>query len=146
MLHNPLLDFGNFGVLKKLGDMIVKDEEYLEFRINEKRKYGLNHAEYTPPGFFFSVADPNLARFLMNLPPSIVKKAGLTPEVFLSDKNGLGHNLIMEEGEVWQRHRKIISKMLHLDILDTYIEPMDISAQTFVEQLTQSSSPKVSHA
>jgi len=81
--------------------------------------------------------------FLMTLPPDMMKKGGLTEEVFKSDKNGLTGNLVMEEGETWQMHRKIISKMLHLDILEKYIEPMDISAMAFASQLSKTKSYQV---
>ena len=83
------------------------------------------------------VADVELARFLMNLPPDMVKKAGLTTEIFGFDKNGFFKNILMSEGEQWQKERKLISKMLHLDTLEGYIEAMDVSAIVFSEQLTK---------
>ena len=79
----------------------------------------------------------------MTLPTDMMKKGGLTGEMFKSDKNGLTGNLLMEEGETWQIHRKIISKILHLDILEKYIEPMDMSAMTFVRQLSTTNSYQV---
>ena len=57
------------------------------------------HGEYIPPNYFFFVADPKMAKFLMGLPAGLVKKAGLTPEIFMSDVNGFKNNLLMEEGE-----------------------------------------------
>jgi len=43
--------------------------------------------------------------------------------------------LLLDEEEIWQAHRKAMSKMLHLDVLNHYIEYMDISAAIFTEQL-----------
>ena len=83
------------------------------------------------------VSDVEIARFLLTLPADIVKKAGLTKEIFGNDKNGFFDNILMAEGQKWQKERKIISKMLHLDILDEYVEAMDISAISFSEQLTK---------
>ena len=79
----------------------------------------------------------------MGLPVNLVRKGVMVKEAFLSDKNGFKDNLLMEEGESWQVHRKVISKMLHIDVLENYIEPMDISALTFVRQLSSSSTFKV---
>ena len=36
----------------------------------------------------------------------------------------------------WKLNRKIISKMLHLDALEKYFEPIDISAITFSNKLS----------
>ena len=43
------------------------------------------------------------------------------------DTNGIIGGLLMEEGQVWRSHRKILSKLLHLNVLETYIENMDDS-------------------
>ena len=48
-------------------------------------------------GFYLSivVAEPNLAKFLLNLPPDITRKSGITSETFESDTNGFKEGLIM---------------------------------------------------
>lgn len=48
-------------------------------------------------GFYHSivVAEPNLAKFLLNLPPDITRKSGITSETFESDTNGFKEGLIM---------------------------------------------------
>ena len=51
----------------------------------------------------------------------------------------------MEDGETWKSHRKALSKMLHLDILNHHVEPMDISAMLFVEVLAKDSKFKSTH-
>ena len=38
-------------------------------------------------------------------------------------------------------HRKSISKMLHLEVLEHYIEHMEVSAVTFTEMLTNTDKP-----
>ena len=42
----------------------------------------------------------------MGLPLGTVRKGVMMKEVFMSDKNGFKGNILMEEGEKWQNHRK----------------------------------------
>ena len=42
----------------------------------------------------------------MGLPLGTVRKGVLMKEVFMSDENGFKGNILMEEGEKWQTHRK----------------------------------------
>ena len=74
----------------------------------------------------------------MQLPPIISEKGGLSPEVFGMDKNGFYQNLLMTDGEKWHKERKVISKILHLDVLEKYVEPMNVSAITLTDQLCKS--------
>ena len=101
------------------------------------KKHGSIISSFLPPSYLMCVADVELARFLLNLPPDMVKKAGLTKEIFGFDKNGFFENILMSEGEKWQKERKLLSRMLHLDTLEGYIEAMDISAISFNEQLAK---------
>ena len=134
---------GLLGLIPQFAELTENDEAYLDYRLEQTKTVGVNNAEFVPPFYMFMVSEPKLAKFLMGLPPNIMRKGGLVAEIFLSDENGFKGNLVMEEGETWQRHRKIISKMLHLDILENYIEAMDISALTFVKELSSSSNFKV---
>ena len=102
-------DLGFLGLLPIIGKLIEDDDKYIEFREEQGKIFGPMHGEYLPPNYFFYVADPEVAKFLMGLPPSLVKKAGLTPEILMSDPNGFKHNLLMEEGE---GRNKIIQKYL----------------------------------
>merc|ERR1712212_951247 len=61
-----------------------------------------------------SVIDPNLAQFLMSLPPDHVKKAGLSDEVFGDDPHGFMGGLLFDEGEQWHKSRKILSERFNL--------------------------------
>ena len=79
--------------------MVENNDEYEDFREEQYKTFGPMHGQYFPPNYLFFVADPKMAKFLMGLSPSLVKKAGLTPEIFKSDVNGFENNLLMEEGE-----------------------------------------------
>ena len=75
------------------------------------------------PNFrLFFATDPELAHFLLNLQPDIIRKAGFSRELFGGDKNGFLYGLLYDEGESWQRNRKLIGKQLHLSVLESYIE------------------------
>ena len=75
------------------------------------------------PNFkLFFATDPELAHFLLNLQPNIIRKAGFSRELFGGDKNGFLYGLLYDEGESWQRNRKLIGKQLHLSVLESYIE------------------------
>merc|ERR1712131_484553 len=88
------------------------------------------------PNFkLFFATDPELSHFLLNLQPDIIRKAGFSKELFGGDKNGFLYGLLYDEGESWQRNRKLIGKQLHLSVLESYIEAMDTAAITFIDEL-----------
>ena len=73
----------------------------------------------------------------MNVPPEFISKApSLGDFVFGGDPNGISGGLLHYEGEKWQKQRKIISKMLHLNILEEYIETMDQSGIRFIRNMS----------
>ena len=75
------------------------------------------------PNFkLFFATDPELGHFLLNIQPDIIRKAGFSRELFGGDKNGFLYGLLYDEGESWQRNRKLIGKQLHLSVLGSYIE------------------------
>ena len=75
------------------------------------------------PNFkLFFATDPELGHFLLNIQPDIIRKAGFSRELFGGDKNGFLYGLLYDEGESWQRNRKLIGKQLHLSVLESYIE------------------------
>ena len=125
---------GKFGIIPRFA-ALLEDECFLEYRLEQIKTFGPNNGLYFPP-YMFVIADAKLAQFMLGLPSAVIEKAGLTKEIFSSDKNGFYGNLLMEEGHKWKLNRKIISKMLHLDTLEKYIEPMDISAITFANKLS----------
>ena len=87
------------GLIPRFKKLKEENEAWLEFREEQGKLFGRMHGELIPPVYFFFVADPEMAKFLLGLPPTLVKKSGLTPEIFLSDQNGFKNNLLLEEGE-----------------------------------------------
>ena len=85
--------------------------------------------------FKLDIADAETAKFFLGLPATSVSKWPFATEVFKSDRHGFQKTILCAEGSKWQQQRKRLSKMLHLDILLEYIEPMDISAIRFCEEL-----------
>jgi len=132
---------GIFGFLPKLAELIDSNSDYHDHRLDRIINDGPIRS--VDMGFYHAivVAEPNLAKFLLNLPPDITRKSGITSETFESDTNGFKEGLIMDEGELWQLHRKSISKMLHLEVLEHYIEHMEVSAVAFTEILTKTDKP-----
>ena len=65
------------------------------------------------------VADPELARFLMNLNPSFMRKAGFSDAAFGDDPNGLMASILFLEGNEWHRARKLIGKNFSLQDVNT---------------------------
>jgi len=126
------------------------DDTFFEYRldlIHSTRKSVIAFSVFwnmIPP--FLVVADCDIAKFLLNLGPDVVEKSPVQRLViFGGDKNGFEGGILFSEGELWQTHRKAMTKMLHLDILETYIETMDISAIAFAEKLCKSDKYLVRH-
>ena len=88
--------------------------------------------------FRIDISDAEMAQFFLGLPATSVGKLPLSKEIFKSDRNGFHKSILLADGTKWQQQRKRLSKMLHLDILNDYIEPMDISAIRFCEELCKS--------
>ena len=99
----------------------------------------------TQNGFEFKldICDVEMAKFFLGIPATSVSKLPLTKEIFKSDRNGFHNSILCADGTKWQQQRKRLSKMLHLDILNDYIEPMDISAVRFCEELCRDDGLKV---
>ena len=118
--------------------------------------------KFTPWLKVFSASDPEIVKCLMTLKPSQVKKAGLSDMLFSDDPNGFMGGILYDEGEAWQRSRKILSEEFNQDLvmkltfnffkffiikwlhvtrrsasLDSYIDKMDDSAIAFVERLIE---------
>ena len=60
------------------------------------------------------VTDPDLAQFFMNINPEVVRKAGLSFEMFGDDKNGFLGSILYEEGAQWHRSRKLLGQNFNL--------------------------------
>ena len=136
--------FRVFGILPIFKELFVNDDAYHEYRValykktnsqSVSTKFGLSNE--------LSVADVDLAKFLLGLPPHIAEKGGITFEIFMCDPHGFQGGLLLDEGETWQVHRKELSKILHLEILEHYLEPMDIAAVTFTEKLCETNDYQV---
>jgi len=125
---------GFLGIVPIIKELLI-DDAYHEYRLKLYSKTNSKTVTYRiGTANYLMVSDVNLAKFLMSLPPSIVAKAGVD-EFLNCDPHGFQDGLLLDEGETWQIHRKSLSKILNLDILDHYIEAMDTSALTFIEQL-----------
>lgn len=118
---------GKLGLLPDFKGFMTNDESFIDYRLEQEKIHGGFNAEWTPPIYIVYVSDPILAKFLLNLPSDVVEKGGFTKEMFASDIHGFQGGLLMDEGKKWSLNRKVISKLLHLEILDQYIEPMDVS-------------------
>ena len=86
----------------------------------------------------FFVSDPEWCKFFLNLKPELIIKGAPADIMFRTDRK-VRKSLFLAEGSTWHDQRKIISKELHLDVLSSFIEAMDISAMSFIEILTTSS-------
>ena len=66
--------------------------------------------KYTPWLKVFVASDPEVVKFLMTLRPSQVRKAGLSEILFADDPHGFMGGILYDEGENWQKSRKILSE------------------------------------
>ena len=124
---------GIIPIIKKLHE---NDDAYHEYRLKlyrETNQQTICVRFGRINGIF--VADVQLAKFFLALPPHIIEKSGMLSTVFNADPNGFVGGLLLDEGQEWQVHRKEISKIFHSEIMEHYIEAMDVSALTFTENL-----------
>ena len=126
------------GILPIFKDLYVNDDAFHEYRLAlYRQRNSQTFIIRFGPTNMLVVADVDLAKFLLGLPPHIVHKGKMTSKLFMCDPNGFQGGLLLDEGETWQVHRKELSKILHLEILEHYLEPMDIAAVTFTEKLCE---------
>jgi len=131
---NP--DLGFLGYLPHMKEFMGNDDAFYEYRYDLYKKLDTKMVA-TQNGFEFKldICDVEMAKFFLGIPATSVSKLPLTKEIFKSDRNGFHNSILCADGTKWQQQRKRLSKMLHLDILNDYIEPMDISAVRFCEEL-----------
>ena len=115
---------------------------FLKLYTGQIKEHGQSYGQCVPPSFLFTVSDAKLARFLLTLPATVIKKSGVTDQVW-AHENGFFNNLFVTDGEKWQKDRKVLNRLFHTEALETYVEAMDESALTFVNLLSKSKKSKV---